>query len=323
MPTYNGASYIEETLNSIFNQSLQDFEIVISDDCSTDDTVKILKGINDSRFKIFLNDKNLGYGRNLQVIWRKASSDIIFLMGQDDILLKDALLNAYNAFSLDRDVGVITRPYYWFDTDFRKPVRAVKPFNPYKDSVISIFDGNNEFYKIFESVGQLSGLAYLKKYIEIDFHEDTFPAHIYPFAGITREHKVVFLKDYIVAVRIESSQTRFKTRIYDVPPTLSWVNMFKSVFREEKFNEFRKKGIKQISKNFVGLIQIKNYSTIRNLLREILILIKIRPLNLLDPRFWFFSISTLVIPRRFLIYLVDKLKGKVLSRGLKDIVVNY
>lgn len=321
MPTYNGSSWIEETLKSILSQSFQNFEVIISDDCSKDKTLEVIKKFKDKRIRIYRNQKNLGYGKNLQVLKKLAKGEILFLMGQDDILLKDALLKTYNAFLLGEEIGVVTRPYYWFNEDVKKPVRAIMPYDKNKDAVISIFDGKREVQKIFESVGQLSGLAYRRKYMDTDFHQETFPAHIYPFASITKKHKVVYLKDYTVAVRIESSQTRFKKSIYDISPTESWVKMFNSVYRERQYKEVREAGIEQMAKNFVGLVQLKNYSTFKNLSREIFILLKLRPANLLDPKFWFFSLGTILIPRKLLISLVDNYKNKILLRRLKNVEI--
>lgn len=319
IPTYNGSQWIGETLKSILSQSFRDFEIVVSDDCSKDNTVDVIKEFKERRIKIHQNKINLGYGKNLQVLRKLAEGDILFLMGQDDILLKDALLKTYNAFLLGEEIGVVTRPYYWFNEDVKKSVRAVTPYDPTQDRVISVFDGKKEVQKIFESVGQLSGLAYRMKYMDMDFHEETFPAHIYPFASITKKYKVVYLKDYTVAVRIESSQTRFKKSIYDISPTLSWVKMFNTVYRGKKYEEIRKAGIEQMAKNFVGLVQLKNYSSFKNLLREIFILLKLHPINLFDPRYWFFTLGTIIIPRRMLILLVDNYKRKILSRGLSSL----
>ncbi len=321
IPTYNGALWIGETLKSIFVQDFKDYEIIISDDNSTDGTIKVIERFRDERLKIFKNEKNLGYGKNLQILKRLAKGDILFLMGQDDILAKNALSMTYNAFLLDENIGVVTRPYYWFDEDVRKPVRAVTPYNENEDSIISVFDGEKEIHKIFESVGQLSGLAYKKEYMDIDFHDETFPAHIYPFASITKKHKVVFLKDYTVAVRIVSSQTRFKSSIYDISPTESWVKMFRSIYNSDKYKTIREAGIKQISTHFEGLIQLKTYSTMKNLIREIFILVKLRPANLFDMKFYFFSIGTILIPGRPLRWLVDNYKTKILSARLKNISI--
>lgn len=316
MPTYNGAKYIKDTLDSILSQDLADFKIIISDDNSTDNTVDIIKSFNDKRVEIHKNNINFGYGKNLKVLNNLSNADIIFLMGQDDILLESALFKTYKYFLLDDDIGAVTRPYYWFYHNYLIPVRVVKPYNEYSDATISIFDGKLEVNKIFESIGQLSGLAYRKKYIESDFHEDIFPAHIYPFASITRKHKVVFLKDYTVAVRIESSQTRTISKIYDISPTISWLKMIDKIYGDEKYKTIKAFLKKQVTANFIGLVQIKNFGTFKNLIREIIILVKNRPVNLFDFRFWFFSLGTIVIPRKILIYFVDNYKKKFISKKI-------
>src|SRR5208337_4870721 len=135
---------------------------------------------------------------------------------------------------------------------------------------------------------------------------DIFTAHIYQFASIFKNHDVIYIKDYVLAVRIESSQTRHVSSIYIKSPMQSWVDMFNTVFYEEKFDTVREKCNKNFwGKNFVGLIQIKNYGKTSWLLREIKLLIKYNRRNILDPRFWFFSIGTLILPRFMLVPIVD------------------
>lgn len=322
IPTYNRASLLKQTIESILRQSFEDYEVVICDDCSIDSTEEVVKNFKDRRIKYYRNKVNLGYGKNLQACYEKATGDILYLMGHDDILLKDALLKTYNAFKLGDDIGVVTRPYYWFYENIKVPVRAVRPYDSKNDIVISIFDGKEQIRSLFESVGQLSGLAYRRKYIDTNFHEEIFPAHIYPLASILKKYKAVYLKDYTVAVRIESSMTRHKPDIYNISPTMSWVKMFETVYSGDKYKDIRRQCIHFItSTNFIGLVQLKNYASMRILLREIFILIKYRWRNIFDIRFWLFSLGTILMPKRILIWSVDKYKRKVLSKKLKDIVI--
>jgi hypothetical protein len=232
------------------------------------------------------------------------------------------LRKTHDAFLLDDNVGVVTRPYFWFERDIQKPVRAVLPFDENNDRVVSIFDGKKEFMKIFESVGQLSGLAYRREFLEVPFNEECFPAHIYPFAGILRKHKCVFLKDYTVAIGIMDSQTRSVSSIYDLSPTESWLKMYRTVFAGEKYAQQRKWGEEHILTNFMGLVQLKNYAKPGVLWREIKILARERKKNLLDLKFWFFALGTLLTPRFVLIPLVDWYKLNVIASQLKRIQFN-
>lgn len=316
MPSYNGATIIAETIQSILSQDFNNFELIIVDDNSKDNTEEIVSKINDNRIKFFKNNSNLGYPKNLEKCRGKATGDIVYLMGQDDILAKGALSITYNAFKLSDDIGAVTRPYYWFYNELTKPVRAKDQFNKDKDAIISIHDGEEAVIAVFRTLDQLSGLAYRKKHMELPFHEDIFPCHVYPFASIFKKHPIVFLKDYTVAVRIRTSQSR--SSIYDRSPLKSWVDMFNNVFYEKEFEDIREKCIKDfVAVNYAGLIQIRNYAKYRYLLREIYLLVKYRWQNFFNFSFWFFSLGCAVMPPFLLIPLVDWYKNNVNVKILK------
>lgn len=318
IPTYNGARVISDTLRSILPQSFSNYEIIINDDASADDTEKIARSFNDSRIKFFRNEKNLGYPGNLEEARKKAQGDIIYLMGQDDILGKGALEDAHRAFRISENIGAVTRPYFWFDEDIRKPVRAKKQLNPEKDEVVEINDDLKKIITVFQTLDQLSGLAYRKKFMDLPFHPDIFPCHVYPFASIFKKHPIVYLKNYNVAVRIRSSQSRTKSSIYEKSPIQSWVNMFEAVFFEKQFGKVKNYLIKNfVATNYVGLAQIRNYGRYRYLLREIWYLLKYRWQNIASVQFWFFSLGSMIMPPFLLIPLVDWYKNKIYSKYIK------
>jgi len=101
MATYNGEKYIEEQVESILLQLGEDDELVVSDDGSTDNTLKILESFNDKRIKIFNHDRTkikvpfllssemadrfYYAARNFENALAKAKGDYIFLSDQDDV----------------------------------------------------------------------------------------------------------------------------------------------------------------------------------------------------------------------------------------------
>ena len=323
IPSYNVAGVIGNTLRSILSQSFTNYEIIIQDDGSQDGTGKVIKSFKDKRIKYFKNEKNLGYSRTLEILRKKATGDIIYLVG-DDILRIDALLNTYKAFMNDENIGAVTRPYYWFDKNINIAIRAKKQLNPHKDEVIKITDGSDRVIEVLKTLDQLSGLAYRVKYMDRPFHPDCFPCHIYPFVSIFKKHPVVFLKDYSIAVRIGYSQTRRISSIYEKSPMQSWIEMFDNVFSEPKFQKIKNKCIKDfVAVNYVGLVQIRNFAKYKYFLREIFYLIKYRWQNIFSLRFWFFSLGCIAAPPFFLIPLVDWYKNKVNSKKLKHIKFQY
>jgi len=324
IPTYNGAEVIGDTLRSIFTQSSSNYEIIIQDDASTDNTEEVVKSFGDPRIKFFRNEKNLGYPGNLEEARKKAAGDIIYLMGQDDILGRGALEDTYRAFKMSDDIGAVTRTYFWFDEKIEKPVRAKDQLNPEKDEIVKITDDPRKIMKVFETLDQLSGLAYRREYMRIPFHPDIFPCHVYPFADILKSHPVVFLKDYNVAVRIATSQSRKISSIYEKSPLESWARMFENVFPEPEFQNIKKYCIKNfVAANFVGLVQIRNYGRFSWLLREIWYLLKYRWQNVFSGQFWFFSLGTIIMPPLLLIPLVDWYKNNICSRRLSHIKFEY
>jgi len=312
IPAYNGGTVIGEAIDSILAQSYQNFEIIICDDGSKDTTEKVIKSYKDKRIHYFPAAINLGYPGNLNRCLTHAKGEIIYLLGQDDILIKNALEKTYAAFQLSEDIGAVCRPYRWFDKNFHTTVRARFPLNSKKDEIVKITDDPKRVKAVFQVLDSLSALAYRRKYMDLPFHPDIFPCHVYPFASIFKKHPIVFLKDYVSSVRIESSQCRFLSSIYDKSPVLSWVQMFQNVFNEKKYEKIRNYCIKNfVAVNYVGLVQIRNYSHFQNLIREIWYLLKYRWENIFSPVFWFFALGTILTPPQILIPLVDWYKNRV------------
>jgi len=85
IPTYNAAAFIERTLVSVINQTYPNLEIICVDDCSTDDTVSLIKAINDTRIRVIENDVNSGAGHTRSKGLRAATGRYIALLDSDDI----------------------------------------------------------------------------------------------------------------------------------------------------------------------------------------------------------------------------------------------
>ena len=85
MPLYNAEKYVFKAVNSILNQSFRDFELIIVDDCSVDNSASIVTEFNDDRIKFFSNERNQGiaYTRNRAI--ELASGEYIAIMDDDDI----------------------------------------------------------------------------------------------------------------------------------------------------------------------------------------------------------------------------------------------
>lgn len=87
LATYNGEKFIKEQMESILNQSFQDFEVVIHDDCSTDGTYDLLHQFaeRDNRIILKRNEHNLGFSENFKSIVDECTGEYIAFSDQDDI----------------------------------------------------------------------------------------------------------------------------------------------------------------------------------------------------------------------------------------------
>lgn len=105
--TYNGEKYIKEQIDSIINQLDKNDEIIISDDGSTDNTLKIINQYLDNRIKIYKNDRsNKGVIGNFENAIKFSNGEYIFLADQDDIWLPNKVNTYMKYFKLGYNIIV-------------------------------------------------------------------------------------------------------------------------------------------------------------------------------------------------------------------------
>lgn len=89
MSVYNDEEYIKEALDSLLAQTLDDFEVIIVDDCSSDRTAEVIEGYREERFRLIRNERNMGLTCNLNRAVAEASGEYIARMDGDDICLPE------------------------------------------------------------------------------------------------------------------------------------------------------------------------------------------------------------------------------------------
>jgi len=328
IPVFNMAETIGDSISSVLNQTYQNFEIIVQDNDSTDKTAEVVMSFSDSRIHYFKNDTNIGYRNNLIAGWKNSKGDILYYLGADDVLSKNALIETSAAFWIDENIGAVTRPYFWFQEDINIPIRITPVLNEKKDDVVAIDDFPKAIIALHnEILGQVSGLAFRKKYLRDNFftRDNEWIAHGFPFINVFKDHPVVFLKNYQVAVRIGHNTMRENGyTAYKISPTTRWVDMLDEIFFEKEYQEFKNYFIKKvIASNFIGLVQIRCYSRFKFLLREMWYLLKYRWQNIFSWRFWFFSLGCIIMPKSILARMVDWYKNRINSKIIKKIDFQY
>ena len=106
IPQYNRINYLLENLKCIESQSYEDIEIVISDDCSTDETEILIKQLIPTyKYSIIYNrnQSNKGYDFNLRNSMQLATGEYCFILGNDDTLLKNDAITSLVSFLVNND----------------------------------------------------------------------------------------------------------------------------------------------------------------------------------------------------------------------------
>lgn len=91
MPSYNTAPYIRETIQSVLDQTYQDWELIIVDDCSTDNTDEVVASIKDGRIRYLKNEKNSGAAVSRNRALREAKGRWIAFLDSDDLWMPEKL----------------------------------------------------------------------------------------------------------------------------------------------------------------------------------------------------------------------------------------
>jgi glycosyltransferase involved in cell wall biosynthesis len=91
--TYNSGQWVRQSIESVLNSSFTDFEYLISDDCSSDNTWEIIQEYKDPRIKAWRNDKNIGEYPNRNKVLQNATGKYLLYVDGDDILYKKTLRN--------------------------------------------------------------------------------------------------------------------------------------------------------------------------------------------------------------------------------------
>jgi glycosyltransferase involved in cell wall biosynthesis len=102
IPNYNYGRYLGQTIESVLSQKGVEFELLISDNASTDNSVEIIRGFSDPRIRLVINPCNVGFAGNLDRVGSLATGDYMIMLPSDDLIKPGALLEYQ---SLLRELG--------------------------------------------------------------------------------------------------------------------------------------------------------------------------------------------------------------------------
>ena len=188
MPAYNTEKYVGEAIESILNQTFTDFEFIILNDGSTDNTAKIVKEYakEDKRIKFIDNKKNQGFIASLNQCLDVANGEYIAKMDSDDVSLPDRLEKQVKYLDDFPNVGLVGCGYKTFDkTEF-------EVINPANVGMLDLLKGcYTTIFMLRKKIINDNNLRFRKEYIHAEDYD--FYARFRKFAPIENIQQVLYL----------------------------------------------------------------------------------------------------------------------------------
>lgn len=130
MPVYNNEIFIKKAINSLLDQTFVDFELIISDNASTDKTNDICMeyASKDRRIRHFRQDQNNGAKANFNFVLKEASAALFMWAASDELWDREYLKTLYTAIIADDSFGAAFSPYVYIDTS-DKAFRKMRAFD--------------------------------------------------------------------------------------------------------------------------------------------------------------------------------------------------
>ncbi|HVF75638.1 MAG TPA: glycosyltransferase [Acidimicrobiales bacterium] len=107
IPVFNGERFLRQTLDSVFAQTFEDFEVVVSDNCSTDGTSALLERYDDRRLRVMRNRENIGAIANWNQVRAEARGAYVKLLPADDVLAPHCLARQVAVLDDPAHAGVV------------------------------------------------------------------------------------------------------------------------------------------------------------------------------------------------------------------------
>ena len=237
-PCFNSELFIEDTIKSIINQTYKNWELILIDDFSNDNTIKIIEKFNDHRIKCFYNKKNIGpaYSRNLGL--KESNGRFLSFCDSDDIWEKNKL-QIQVKFMIDNDIPISYTSYSIIDlegNELNKIIKSKKEINYYgylKSTIIGMSTSMIDTNKVTNI-----------SFIDLRTRQDTYLW----ISLLKRGHKAYGIDDVLVKYRmhnnsISSNKYLAAKRVWYLYYNLEKLGIYRSIyyFIFYAINSFKKK----------------------------------------------------------------------------------
>ena len=242
LPVKNGGEYVKECVDSILSQSLQDFNLVVLDNCSTDGTLEWLQSLNDPRIVMHQSEKPLSIEENWARIKAVPKNEFITLIGHDDVLNTNYLQVMADLIQKHPNASLYQSHYQYIDGD-GKILRNCLPMDEVQQA--------HEFLALYMcNLIESTGTGYMMRSGDYD-----------DFGGINPGYNNLIFADFALWISLmglsykaTSFDVTFKYRIHNSVSKVTNGEAYQQAF--DKFLEFiieqggKNEKIKQVSERY-------------------------------------------------------------------------
>lgn len=306
IPTCNRPQNLKQAIKSILNQQFKDYEIIITDNSSNFLSQKICKDYKDKRIRYYKNKNNIGFVKNLYKNINLAKGRYLFILGDDDLLLEQTLLNNIYRKITKHHYGYL-RIKFVYHKQFKKLFSLY--FNKKLEKQERILAPHTKDLKIYHFLEKsiytfISGIVFLNthnfvlKEIESNKKEAIDLSNfwiMYLFNAAKLYGGYIDTDDTILAQWPEYTNPTFYNVIDNkIPEERIWA-LYDEIVDKKTMDEIKKEYVCAITKN---LPSIKYYSNIKNVILFSKRLIEIDPQIRFRVSFYCFLLAAIIIPKK-------------------------
>ena len=173
IPLYNKEKTIKQTILSVINQSYKNFEIVIINDGSTDNSVNVIRDINDKRIKLFnINNSGVSHARNFGI--DNSTGEYIFFLDADDLIYPECLSTLINTFEEYPVTEIVFSNYFFVESNGSKILGSrIENYKRYLKNPLKLMFLNKISLRTGVMLFKRTTLVNNKFNTKISVHEDT------------------------------------------------------------------------------------------------------------------------------------------------------
>lgn len=207
LPTYNGGAYVRESIESVLSQDTDDFELIVCDDASTDDTWSIVESYRGPCCRLLRNEKNRGLFPTLNRLIREARSPWVHLLSQDDRMLPDCLRRTCDFAADHPEVAMIYSQLHFIDSVGRRAPEGID--NDNTPTIVQPLLGAQIMFYFGSIAGNISNVSLLKTAFDDvgEFREDLEVSGDYEYwTRLSETHPIGFQRERLIELRTHADQ---------------------------------------------------------------------------------------------------------------------